>query len=644
MKTKKLVPLALATLLSLLAVNVNPVFANENVQSEKSFPNEALEEAYVGTSSDAKLIKEASESAKADVDVYATMYDVWVGGTQVSSDNMDDVMGDGTESVKYEPAYGTKRAKLILNNLNASVLTRTCTEEKFFFIKADEEIDLVITGNNTINIISAGGVYTDLLKYIYGIYGENIYCSGGGALNININADVATENLTSIYAMYISSVPGEGSFENVNINIDIHVFAKYIFGIADFTDIKNSNISIKSKAGYNTALGEVDYRGLVNLIYSYNDCNIASSNIMLTNESDTGLGSDKADLYGIRVGNGALKTSGATSINISGVEHAIQAKEAVFTDTYKVNLDGSVSFYNSENVGIKFEKMAKGSYFTAKASNSKGALNCLSDVAEGSAKFKIPAKTLVIAGDNEANARPITKDELDKLFFYESKAGAEPTEKFIKVGYKCTVSFEANGGSGIIYDDDCIEGAKYALPDCTFTPYSGYRFKAWEVNGTQYAPGNEVVISDNTTVTAIWQRASSGGSGGSGGGGGRGAGGAKGGATAPKKQSGMWIKDNVGWWYMNMDGSYPKASWQKIDNVWYVFNDAGYMVTGWCLSGGKWYYLNANGAMSTGWIQVKDKWYYLETVGKADKPQGSMYASENTPDNYRVNKSGEWVR
>ena len=35
MKTKKLVPLALATLLSLLAVNVNPVFANENVQSEK---------------------------------------------------------------------------------------------------------------------------------------------------------------------------------------------------------------------------------------------------------------------------------------------------------------------------------------------------------------------------------------------------------------------------------------------------------------------------------------------------------------------------------------------------------------------------------------------------------------------------------
>jgi len=93
-----------------------------------------------------------------------------------------------------------------------------------------------------------------------------------------------------------------------------------------------------------------------------------------------------------------------------------------------------------------------------------------------------------------------------------------------------------------------------------------------------------------------------------------------------------------------MDSSYPKASWQKIDNVWYVFNDSGYMVTGWCLSGGKWYYLSASGAMSTGWIQVKDKWYYLETVGKADKPQGSMYASENTPDNYRVNESGEWVR
>jgi len=625
MKTKNLVPLALATLLSLLAVNVNPAFANENVQSEKSFPNEALEEAYVATSSDAKLIKEASESVKTDVDVYATMYDVWVGGTQVSSDNMDDVMGDGTESVKYEPAYGTKRAKLILNNLNASVLTRTCTEEKFFFIKADEEIDLVITGNNTINIISAGGVYTDLLKYIYGIYGENIHCSGGGALNININADVATENLTSIYAMCVSSLTAKGSFENVNLNIDIHGFAKYVFGIASFSDIKNSNINIKSKAGYNTALGEVDYHGLVDLIYSYNDCNIVSSNIMLTNESDTGLKSDKADLYGIRVGSGDLKTSGATSINISGTDYAIEAKEAVFADTYKLNLDGSVSFFSSGNVGIKFERMAKGSYFIAKAPNSKGALNCLSDVAEGNAKFKIPAKTLVIAGDNEANAKPITKDALDKLFFYESKAGAEPTEKFIKVGYRCTVSFEANGGSGIIYDDDCIEGAKYALPDCTFTPYSGYRFKAWGVNGTQYAPGNEVVISDNTTVTAIWQRASSGGSGGSGGGSKRG------GSTNNKNNnsstSGAWISDAKGWWYKESNGSYPKSTWKEISyngvKSWYYFDEQGYMTTGWKLINGKWYYM------------------YESTQKQHTK--GSM-ARNTKIGEYKVGSDGAWVK
>ena len=75
-----------------------------------------------------------------------------------------------------------------------------------------------------------------------------------------------------------------------------------------------------------------------------------------------------------------------------------------------------------------------------------------------------------------------------------------------------------------------------------------------------------------------------------------------------------WIKDSVGWWYRNSDGSYPKSCWLKLD-AWYWFNDKGYAVTGWKLINGKWYYFNTDCRMCTGWVKVGDYWYYLSQNG-----------------------------
>ena len=57
-----------------------------------------------------------------------------------------------------------------------------------------------------------------------------------------------------------------------------------------------------------------------------------------------------------------------------------------------------------------------------------------------------------------------------------------------------------------------------------------------------------------------------------------------------------WQKDERGWWYVQVDGSYPSDSWQNLDN--------------------KWYYFDANGAM----------WY-----------------NATTPDGYYVNNDGVYV-
>ena len=66
-----------------------------------------------------------------------------------------------------------------------------------------------------------------------------------------------------------------------------------------------------------------------------------------------------------------------------------------------------------------------------------------------------------------------------------------------------TVSFDANGGSGAIADV-VMEAGDYVLPECTFAAPAGTEFKAWSVNGTEYAPGETIAVSDDTVVKAVW--------------------------------------------------------------------------------------------------------------------------------------------
>lgn len=150
-------------------------------------------------------------------------------------------------------------------------------------------------------------------------------------------------------------------------------------------------------------------------------------------------------------------------------------------------------------------------------------------------------------------------------------------------------------------------------------------------------------------------------------------------ASTSASSAGKWIKDSVGWWYKNADGSYPANRWQLINGKWYFFDKAGYMATGWILSNNKWYYLNADGAMvennwvfyknqwyflkggngdmATGWILWKNQWYYLNADGSMktgwllDKniwyylnKNGDMAVNCITPDGYKVDKNGAWVK
>ena len=70
---------------------------------------------------------------------------------------------------------------------------------------------------------------------------------------------------------------------------------------------------------------------------------------------------------------------------------------------------------------------------------------------------------------------------------------------------KFTVKFDANDGTGTMVDGEAVEGKPYTLPDNGFTPPTNKEFDGWEVNGQKYKPGDNVTLTSDTTVKAIWK-------------------------------------------------------------------------------------------------------------------------------------------
>lgn len=63
---------------------------------------------------------------------------------------------------------------------------------------------------------------------------------------------------------------------------------------------------------------------------------------------------------------------------------------------------------------------------------------------------------------------------------------------------------------------------------------------------------------------------------------------------------GNWQQDEIGYWYLRKDKTFPQTEWFKINDNWYYFDESGYMKTGWFTeneASGPWFYLKENGSM-----------------------------------------------
>ena len=66
------------------------------------------------------------------------------------------------------------------------------------------------------------------------------------------------------------------------------------------------------------------------------------------------------------------------------------------------------------------------------------------------------------------------------------------------------VTFVANGGSGTMNSIPVPAGSVYKLPACDFTPTEGMAFYRWQIGETQYNKDDELTVTNNITLKALW--------------------------------------------------------------------------------------------------------------------------------------------
>ncbi|MEG6523835.1 S-layer homology domain-containing protein [Desulfotomaculum sp. 1211_IL3151] len=123
-----------------------------------------------------------------------TEYSIWVGGTRVTSDNMNDVLGDGT--VRYTPASSSPYPTLTLNNARITgALTSQTVPQRKYGIYTEYSLKIVLEGSNTIT--------TESGAYSYAICVNNGHLTISGTGSLNAAGGKATYNQGASYGVYL---------------------------------------------------------------------------------------------------------------------------------------------------------------------------------------------------------------------------------------------------------------------------------------------------------------------------------------------------------------------------------------------------------------------------------------------------------
>ncbi len=237
---KKIIALTLVFIFVLCACNTEKG-GNESSEGQKDISQNSSEASSEDSSS--YEIYDSSvndESIPADDEEIQFPYLI-IGGIEVTADNCNDVLGDGTVRVEWSDDFDI--CFITLNNakIKCDVLPDSPEMESVNGIICETDMELVLVGENEIycNYSAPDYIWYRGISYV-GKNGSSLTVSGEGSLDINLGGE---DNLSSVYGI---------DYDKVIVEKNATVKIKAVGGITVGVTADKENIIISDNGSLTT--------------------------------------------------------------------------------------------------------------------------------------------------------------------------------------------------------------------------------------------------------------------------------------------------------------------------------------------------------------------------------------------------------
>ena len=169
---------------------------------------------------------------------------------------------------------------------------------------------------------------------------------------------------------------------------------------------------------------------------------------------------------------------------------------------------GDVININMDTVVIASWKSIVVTTYTITFDSNGGSGSMAAVTVNENEQYTLPACGFTAPSKKQFKAWQIGSDATERAVGYSFTVESNLTIKAIWESIpvnQFTVSFDANGGSGSKDPVLVDENSKYTLPANPFTAPEGMKFKCWKVESTEYNVGDQITVTKNITVLAMWK-------------------------------------------------------------------------------------------------------------------------------------------
>lgn len=464
----------------------------------------------------------------------AIEYGVFVGNTQVTSDNAADVLGNGT--VSYDEGSNTLKlnnavvGSIIFNEVSGSAAVEFTGNNKVggsivsrgrLTLKGSGTLELTYTGEEAMSAVAAMSninfesgtvkIYCSQGFSIHTSYDLNVW--GTAVVNIEHRADSEAVNVNGTL-----TVSDRGQLHVTNANNKNAIKANTLNVSGGKLEARTTGVQGKAlSVGYqlNISGGEVllnaagDYA-----VYSDGTISISGGSF---NAYSGGVSSETYEIYAgiyadydVNITGGVVKIGAESDCAVAAGGEDVNIHDCVFSSNAKAVAKSEVGKVNVNNCwlncssygGISTENNVVFTGTTGTVNGSVNAPNGAEVPANGTLTVPEGSTLTVEAGATMTNNGKVVIDgTLDnKGTYYEngeteglvSGGGQMPNNWVVTLDY---------GYGDVAKYYNVIKGENTTLPNAD---RSGYAFLGWQCGGESYSAGDSVKVDGNMTFTASW--------------------------------------------------------------------------------------------------------------------------------------------